>query len=203
MKRTFEKLSDAELLERYKEGDEAAFREIVNRYRNSLYAFLRQFLNQQDLVEDVFQETFLQLFSSRDSFDPSRPRRPWLFTIAANKAKDALRKSQRTSAVPIGTMTEDEDMSFDEVLNSLTSDTAVPYDEVERNETAEQVSDVIANMPENLREILILAYFQRFSYKQMADALSIPIGTVKSRLHTAVARFARDWKASVGSKEVK
>jgi len=203
MKRTFEKLSDAELLERYKEGDEAAFREIVNRYRNSLYAFLRQFLNQQDLVEDVFQETFLQLFSSRDSFDPSRPLRPWLFTIAANKAKDALRKSQRTSAVPIGTMTEDEDMSFDEVLNSLTSDTAVPYDEVERNETAEQVSDVIANMPENLREILILAYFQRFSYKQMADALSIPIGTVKSRLHTAVARFARDWKASVGSKEVK
>jgi len=203
MKRMFEKLTDAELLERYKEGDEGAFREIVNRYRNSLYAFLKQFLNQQDLVEDVFQETFLQLFSSRDSFDPTRPLRPWLFTIAANKAKDALRKNQRTSAVTIGTMTEGEDMSFDEVLNSLTSDTAVPYDEVERNETAEQVSDIIANMPENLREILILAYFQRFSYKQMADALSIPIGTVKSRLHTAVARFARDWKASVGSKEVK
>jgi len=203
MKRTFEKLSDAELLERYKEGDEGAFREIVNRYRNSLYAFLKQFLNQADLVEDVFQETFLQLFTSRESFDPARPLRPWLFTIAANKAKDALRKSQRTSAVPIGTMAEGEDMSFDEVLNALTSDTTVPYDEVERNETAEQVSDIIANMPENLREILILAYFQRFSYKQMAQVLSIPIGTVKSRLHTAVARFAKDWKASVGSKEVK
>jgi RNA polymerase sigma-70 factor (ECF subfamily) len=203
MQRTFEKLTDAELLERYNEGDEAAFREIVNRYRNSLYAFLKQFLNRQDLVEDVFQETFLQLFSSRDSFDPSRPLRPWLFTIAANKAKDALRKSQRTSAIPIGTMTEGDDMSFDEVLNALTSDTAVPYDEVERNETAEQVSDIVANMPENLREILILAYFQRFSYKQMSTTLGIPIGTVKSRLHTAVARFARDWKASVGSKEVK
>jgi len=203
MKRTFEKLSDAELLERYKEGDEAAFREIVSRYRNSLYAFLKQFLNQADLVEDVFQETFLQLFTSRDSFDPSRPLRPWLFTIAANKAKDALRKSQRTSAVPIGTIAESDDMSFDEVLNALTSDTAVPYDEVERSETAERVSEVIANMPENLREILILAYFQRLSYKHMAQVLGIPIGTVKSRLHTAVARFARDWKASVGSKEVR
>jgi len=79
----------------------------------------------------------------------------------------------------------------------------VPYDEVERNETAEQVNEIIANMPENLREILVLAYFNRFSYKQMADILSIPIGTIKSRLHTAVARFAKDWKASVGSKEVK
>ena len=203
MNRTFEKLSDAELLERYKEGDEAAFREIVNRYKNSLYAFLKQFLNQTDLVEDVFQETFLQLFTSRGSFDPSRPLRPWLFTIAANKAKDALRKGQRTSAVPIGTIADSEDMSFDEVLNALGSDTAVPYDEVERSETAERVSEVIANMPANLREILILAYFQKFSYKQIADVLSIPIGTVKSRLHTAVARFAKDWKTSVGSREVK
>ena len=57
-------------------------------------------------------------------------------------------------------------------------------------------------MPENLREILILSYFNKFSYKQMADVLSIPIGTVKSRLHTAVARFAKDWKALDGSKEV-
>jgi len=203
MARTFDKLTDAELLQHYIRGDEEAFREIVGRYKNSLYAFLKQFLNRTDLVEDVFQETFLQLFTSRDSFDQSRPLRPWLFTIAANKAKDALRKSQRTSAVSIGAISDAQDMSFDEMLNSLDSDNVVPYDELERNETATQVNDVIAGMPENLREILILAYFNKFSYKQMADVLSIPIGTVKSRLHTAVARFAKDWKATVGSKEVK
>jgi RNA polymerase sigma-70 factor (ECF subfamily) len=185
------------------DGDEAAFQEIVARYKNSLYAFLKQFLNRTDLVEDVFQETFLQLFTSRASFDSSRPLRPWLFTIAANKAKDALRKSQRTSAVPIGAISEAQDMSFDEMLNSLGADNVVPQDELERNETATQVNDVIAGMPENLREILILAYFNKFSYKQMANVLSIPIGTVKSRLHTAVARFAKDWKAAVGSKEVR
>jgi RNA polymerase sigma-70 factor (ECF subfamily) len=203
VKRPFEKLTDGELMQRYIAGDEAAFPEIVNRYKNSLYAFLKRFLNQSDLVDDVFQETFLQLFTSRESFDPSRPLRPWLFTIAANKAKDALRKAQRTSAVPIGTISESQDMSFDEMLDTLSSDTAVPYDEVERSEMAARVSEVIANMPENLREILILAYFNRFSYKQMADILSIPIGTIKSRLHTAVARFAKDWKAAVGSNEVK
>ena len=197
------KLSDAELLARYGQGEEAAFREIVSRYKNSLYAFLKQFLNRQDLVEDVFQETFLQLFTSRESFDPSRPLRPWLFTIAANKAKDALRKSQRIAAIPIGTLSDSEEISFDDVLNTLSSDNTMPYEELEQGETAARVAQIIANMPDNLREILILAYFNKFSYKQMASILSIPIGTVKSRLHTAVARFAREWKAAVGSKEAK
>ena len=201
MKRTSKKPSDAELLDRYSSGDESAFGEIVTRYKDGLYAFLKQFLNRQDLVEDVFQETFLQLFTSRDSFDTSRPLRPWLFTIAANKAKDALRKSQRTAAVAIGTISDAQEMSFDEVINTLTSYTTRPYEELEKDETASRVGEIIANMPENLREILILAYFNRFSYKQMAEILSIPIGTVKSRLHTAVARFAKEWKASVGSKE--
>ncbi len=203
MKRPFEKLTDAELMQRYVEGDEAAFREIVSRYKNTLYAFLKRFLNRSDLIDDVFQETFLQLFMSRDKFDPSRPLRPWLLTMAANKAKDALRKAQRTNAVPIGTISESEDMSFDEMVNVLSSDTAVPYDDVERSETAARVNEVIANMPENLREILILAYFNRVSYKEMADILRIPIGTVKSRLHAAVAHFAKDLKATVGSKEVR
>ena len=196
-------LTDAELLEKYGQGDETAFRELVSRYKNSLYVFLRHFLNHPDLIEDVFQETFLQLFTSRDSFDTSRPLRPWLFTIAANKAKDALRKRQRTAAVTIGTIAESQEISFDDMLNTLTSDTTRPYEQLEKNETASRVREIIANMPENLREILILAYFNKFSYKQMAQILSIPIGTVKSRLHTAVGRFASEWKAAVGSKKTK
>ena len=203
MKSDSQKPTDAELLACFGEGDEAAFRELVNRYKNGLYAFLKQFLNRQDMVEDVFQETFLQLFTSRASFDTSRPLRPWLFTIAAHKAKDALRKQQRTAATPIGTIAEPEEMSFNDVLNTLTSDTTMPYEKLEKSETAVRVRQIIANMPENLREILILAYFNKFSYKQMAQILSIPIGTVKSRLHTAVGRFAKEWKASVGSKETK
>jgi RNA polymerase sigma-70 factor (ECF subfamily) len=199
----FVKLSDAELLTRYTAGEEAAFSEIVTRYKNGLYAFLRQFLNRHDLVEDVFQETFLQLYASRNSFDTNRPLRPWLFTIAANKAKDALRKWQRTSTVSIGTMADSQDLSFDDMLNTVTSDSTLPYEELQKGETSSRVGRIIADMPENLREILILAYFQGFSYKQMAEILSIPIGTVKSRLHTAVGRFAKEWKASVGSKELK
>jgi len=203
MKRNLKKQTDAELLTSYSAGEEAAFREIVTRYKNPLYAFLRHFLNRRDLIEDVFQETFLQLFTSRDSFDTNRPLRPWLFTIAANKAKDALRKLQKTSAIPVGVIADSQGMSFDDVLNILTSNQAIPYEYVERDETALHVRQIITDMPENLREILILAYFNKFSYKQMSQILSIPIGTVKSRLHAAVARFAKDWWASVRSKKTK
>ena len=203
MKPILENQTDAELLVSYAAGDQAAFSIIVNRYKDGLYAFLKKFLNRQDLIEDVFQETFLQLFTSRESFDPARPLRPWLFTIAANKAKDALRKQQRTAAISISAIANSDEMSFDDALNTITSDNVVPYDNLERDEIAVLVRGVIADIPENLREILILAYFNKFSYKQMSQILSIPIGTVKSRLHTAVARFAKDWKASIGSKRSK
>ena len=98
-------------------------------------------------------------------------------------------------------MTDSEDVSFDDMLNTITSYPTMPYQELEKDETALRVRRIISDMPENLREILVFAYFNRFSYKQMAEILSIPIGTVKSRLHTAVGRFAKEWKASNGSKE--
>ncbi|MCF7974363.1 MAG: sigma-70 family RNA polymerase sigma factor [Phycisphaerae bacterium] len=194
--------TDADLLDRYCDGDEQAFRELVDRYKNGLYAFLRQFLNQHDLVEDVFQETFLQLYSSQGSFDRSRPLRPWLFTIAANKAKDALRKSQRTSAISISAINPSDEMSFEEMLNVLTSDKEQPENQLEQEERSGRVSRIITDLPDNLREIIIMAYFNKFSYKQMADILSIPIGTVKSRLHTAVARFAKEWTTVLENEEM-
>lgn len=196
-----EELSDNELLIRYRNGDEDAFRELVNRYKNSLYAFLRRFVNRQEVVEDVFQETFLQLYTSQHSFDTSRPLRPWLFTIAANKAKDALRKSQRQSAMSMGTLADAGEVSIDEVVNILTAYETTPDQEASKEEIAQQVRQVISEMPENLRGILILAYFEQFSYKHMAEILSIPIGTVKSRLHTAVVHFMKKWKAANNGNE--
>ncbi|MBN1124830.1 MAG: sigma-70 family RNA polymerase sigma factor [Sedimentisphaerales bacterium] len=196
MNPSLEEYSDAELLDKYRQGEESAFREIVDRYKNSLYAFLRRFLNQRDLVEDVFQETFLQLYASRDTFDTERPLRPWLFTIAANKAKDALRKVQRHSSISLGAIADSGDVSVDDVVNILQSNKVTPDEELDTEERSRKIGEIIASMPENLRAILILAYFEQFSYKQMADILSIPIGTVKSRLHTAVVHFAKKWKAA-------
>ena len=188
-------MNDVQLLKRYVAGDEGAFQELVSQYKDSVYAFLRRFLSRSDLVDDVFQETFMQLYVSRDTFDLSQPLRPWLFTIAANKAKDALRRSQRVDATNLGSMFDGDEYSIDDVLNTLAYDERRPYDDLIREETAAQVKRVIARMPAKLREILILAYFHRFPYAEIAGILGIPVGTVKSRLHIAVNRFAEDWNA--------
>jgi RNA polymerase sigma-70 factor (ECF subfamily) len=188
-------MNDVQLLQRYAAGDEGAFQEIVRQYQDGIYAFLRRYLNNRDLVDDVFQETFLQLYASRNTFDLSRPLRPWLFTIAANKAKDALRRRQRVDSTNLGSMFDSEEYSMDDVLNTLDYDEHLPYDDLIKQETAAQVKRVIARMPAKLREILLLAYFQKFSYGEISGILGIPVGTVKSRLHTAVGRFAEDWNA--------
>lgn len=190
--------SEQELLRRYVAGDKDAFEEILTRYKDQLYAFLRRFLNNQQLVEDAFQDTFLQLYQSRKTFEKDKPLRPWLFTIAANKARDALRKQQRHDTVSIAAMAEPTELSIDDVVNSLKAYEITPYDETETTERAERVRQIIIEMPPNLREILMLAYFDQFSYKQMADVLSIPIGTVKSRLHTAIVFFTKKWKSATG-----
>lgn len=189
-------MDDTRLLKRYAAGDEEAFQQLMNRYRDSVYAFLRRFLNRSDLIEDVFQETFLQLFVSRDTFDVSRPLRPWLFTIAANKAKDALRRMQRNEVTQLGNMFDSDESTIDDVLNTLDHDERMPYDDLLRDERAAAVKRVISRMPAKLREIIVLAYFHKFAYAEIAQILDIPIGTVKSRLHTAVGRFAEDWEAA-------
>ena len=93
-------------------------------------------------------------------------------------------------------------MSFEEMLNVLTSDNEQPENQLEQQERSNRVSGIITNLPDNLREIIIMAYFNKFSYKQMADILSIPIGTVKSRLHTAVARFANEWTTALENEDM-
>ena len=190
-------MNDNDLLERYTAGEEDAFQELVSRYKDSVYGFLRRFLSRSDMIEDVFQETFMQLYVSRDTFDVSRPLRPWLFTIAANKAKDALRRMQRSESAHFGNMFDGDEHSMDDVLNSLEHDARMPYDDLIKDETAESVKRVISKMPEKLREIILLAYFHKFSYAEIARILVIPVGTVKSRLHTAVGRFAEDWQTAM------
>lgn len=193
MAKTIENMEEKELLRRFCSGDEAAFRDLVEAYKDPLYNFLRKFVGAQDLIEDVFQDTFMQLYLSRESFDLERSLKPWLFTIAANKAKDLLRKMKRDNSIAVGSIADDSESSIEDVFSSIGSNETTPLDMYITEETQGRVREIIDGMPVKLREILLMAYFEQFSYKQMADVLSIPIGTVKSRLHSAVARFSRDW----------
>jgi RNA polymerase sigma-70 factor, ECF subfamily len=186
-------MSDEQLLSLYRGGQRKAFEFLLERYKNELFHFLMRFVGTRAAAEDLFQETFLQVHVSAESFDIERRFRPWLFTIAANKARDHLRRnSKRQTAALSASIDEDgEGRTFADLMEG---EVPQPTDEAEANETRELVQQVMAEMPAHLREVLVMAYFHQFAYKQIADMLSIPLGTVKSRLHAAVASFAELWK---------
>ena len=176
-------------------GDHEALAVLIRRYRNELFHFLVRFLGSRAAAEDVFQEAFLQVHLSAESFDVDRRFKPWLFTIAANKGRDFHRRNARRTGLslsaPVGS--RDGDTEFVDLMEAPLPGPEMPVLDAERSRVVKEVVDA---MPTHLREILLLSYFQRLSYNQIADALSIPLGTVKSRLHAAVAAFARAWKAT-------
>ena len=191
---TLQGLSDEELVASYQRGRTEAFRVLIERYRQELFNFLVRFLGNRPAAEDVFQETFLQVHMSSDAFDVERRFKPWLFTIAANKARDFMRKRSRRSTAELDAPIGGEAGQGNSFIDLLKADLPGPEEGLERGELQERVQRTIEQMPEHLREILLLAYFQQLSYNEIADALAIPLGTVKSRLHTAVATFAKRWK---------
>jgi len=185
--------SDEILMQQYLEGDRDAFEELMRRYRNELLQFLTRFLGSRAAGEDVFQETFLQIHLSAETFDPSRRFKPWLFTIAANKARDYHRKHHKRQPLSLSAPVGDagEGQQFVDLMEAELPSPDEPILDAERSRLVKHVVD---SMPAHLREILLLSYFQRMSYNQIAESLEIPLGTVKSRLHTAVATFASTWK---------
>lgn len=185
---------DEELIEQYRNGDKKAFTTLVDRYQRELYHFLVRFVGNRAAAEDVFQETFLQVHQSVEMFDTQRRFRPWLFTIAANKARDLMRSQSRRPTTPLQASIDAHDEEGGQFIDLMQASAALPDKPLERQETQQAVQKIIMAMPAHLREIVLLSYFHQFPYKQIADILNIPLGTVKSRLHAAVAQFAERWQ---------
>lgn len=193
--------TDEDLLVQYLDGNEKSFSELVRRHSKELFQFVYRFTNQAAAAEDIVQDAFLQVHLSAGGFDPSRKFRPWLYTIAANKARDFLRSKSRRPEMPLDARISSAG-DLQQTFASLLADSG-PSAEMglEDEDRARIVKEIIDNMPENFREVLNLAYFHRFSYKDMADILNIPLGTVKSRLHSAVAAFAEAYQSAVTHRE--
>lgn len=187
--------TDEQLLAEYRQGDRNSFAQLMARYQREVYHFLVRFLGDRAAAEDVFQETFLQVHQSAEQFDLSRRFRPWLFTIAANKARDLIRSQARRPTNPLSASISPGDDDSGEFIDLMQSTVPMPDDSMQREELQELVKKTVMHMPEHLREILLLSYFHQFPYKQIGDILDIPLGTVKSRLHAAVAHFADRWRS--------
>jgi len=193
-----EYVSDEQLMVRYQEGDTTALETLIRRYRRELFHFLARFVGNAALAEDVFQETFLQVHLSAAGFDVTRRLKPWLFTIAANKARDALRSRSRRPAAELDALIGGGEENGARYVDLMPAEIPPPSEDIENHETAECVRNIVRQMPENLRTVLLLGYFHELPYKDISEILDVPLGTVKSRLHVAVKEFARRWKAAFG-----
>ena len=186
--------TDEELLTTHIEGDSAAFSLLMDRYKNDLLHFLIRFVGSRAAAEDVFQETFLQIHISAETFDTSRRFKPWLFTIAANKGRDWHRKHSKRTVM---SLSQDVGAAGEgaRFVDLMENDQEPPDAKLLDDEQIRRVRTAVDELPSHLREILLLSYFQQMSYTQIAESLEIPLGTVKSRLHAAVAAFSSLWES--------
>jgi RNA polymerase sigma-70 factor, ECF subfamily len=192
--------SDEELLRRYCCGQREVFGILVRRYQRELYGYLRRYLGDPSLADDVFQATFLQLYVKSSQFEEGRPFRPWLYTIATNQAIDALRRVGRHPTVSLDqSSSEGPDGEVHSLMDMIESRETDPFEHTFAEERRRVVRSAVEKLPDFLKQVLILAYYQGLKYKDIAEILDIPVGTVKSRLHTALTKLHEAWTETPSS----
>jgi RNA polymerase sigma-70 factor (ECF subfamily) len=190
-------LSDEALLGRYRDtGRTEDFEALIQRYQNELYRYLTRYLGDRALAEDVFQNTFLQIHLKRGLYEEGRPVRPWIYSIATHQAVDALRKLGRHPTISLDQRVNSGESEAGSLIDLLTSNESGPLAELQGQERQDWVRESVARLPEALRQTLMLAYHQDLKYREIAEILQIPVGTVKSRLHAALAKLQQMAKAA-------
>jgi RNA polymerase sigma-70 factor, ECF subfamily len=189
----YARCSDEDLLTRFRKGQRDVFGALVKRYQRELYGYLRRYLGDAELAEDVFQTTFVQVYTKAKQYEPGRPVRPWLYAIAVNQAIDAMRKAGRKQAFSLEQEQVDSDGERRGLVEILEGREADPFESAEASEVREIVRSCVDRLPDFLKHVVIMAYYQGLKYQEIADALEIPLGTVKSRLHAAIVRLNELW----------
>ena len=167
-------MNEKELLLRLQDGDEAAFEALVRLYEKKIYTLCRRMCGNDEDAQEAAQDAFLALWRSAKSFRGDASLSTWLYRLATNACIDLLRRNQR-----IG-----ERVSLDDEETTLELVDAAPLPEqaLERRETQRLIEAGLAALPEDYRAILLLREAEGLSYAEIADAMRMELGTVKSRI---------------------
>ncbi len=168
---------DEELALQIQRGDHAALTPLVERYHNPVMGFIYRLTGGDRLLaEDLIQETFLRALRSIDGYHYPRPFRPWLYAIALNLARDHYRQAEVRY---VETMEEDFEPAGGER----------PEEHLQASEEARRIRSAIFTLREGQREAILLRYYQNLSLAETAEVLSVPVGTVKSRICLGLRRL--------------
>jgi RNA polymerase sigma-70 factor, ECF subfamily len=192
--------TDQELIERVRIRDEAAFELLSDRYREAVRRHLLRTVRDPDAAQDLLQEVLLRVWTRADQWDGRGSFRAWLFRVATNLALNHLRTVRRRRQQPLELppdrpVLDDEERDEGRVPAWMV-DTATlgPDAAVERAERHALLRRLVGELPEEKREVFRLIHDAELEIRQVAEVLSIPEGTVKSRLYYANKRIVQQWR---------
>jgi RNA polymerase sigma-70 factor (ECF subfamily) len=177
-------VDDQSLIRRCLAGDEPAYRELVERHERAVYSVALRMLGRVEDAEDVTQETFVRMFRALDRYDPTRPFRAWLLTIASRLAIDQLRR-RGTSATSL--VRREPGSAEEEYEWEIPDPGQGPEARAIEAEEERSADRLIQSLPPHYRIVVIMRHMQDLSYEEIAAALQLPLGTVKARIHRARA----------------
>lgn len=178
------RVNDEQILERARDGDPDAFGEIVRRWEQKIFALSVGMLGSPEDARDATQETFVSAFRNLRGFRGEAKVSSWLHRIAVNQC---ITRQRRTRVRP-ETGIEDELEARGESFLATPSRSS-PALSVEASERAKAVRKAVAALPPELREVVVMKEFEELTFQEIADALQVPLSTVKSRLYTALKQL--------------
>ena len=184
----WDKLSDAELIAAIKSGKRMGFDQLVERHQRSLINFFYHLSWDRQVSEDCAQEVFLRLYSHIGTYEPQAKFTTFLYKIARNLWIDKVRSAQAhgrpvSLQSPLG-FTEERTLQ-----DRVSVGAPTPVEIISRQETQEALRDAIERLPEEQKSVLVLSEIQGLKYQEIAEILEIPVGTVKSRMFTAMEKL--------------
>ena len=171
--------TDEKLISRFQAGDERAYVELVNRYKDKLLNFVFQFLGDLEQAEDVVQDTMIRLYEKKHYYKEIAKFSTWIYTIARNLANTELRKRKRRKTTYLSQMSKEERQY----------EIPAVQDDVDQSLHNEFINDriqsAINNLPEHFKIVIILRDIQELSYDDISNIVEVPLGTIKSRINRA------------------
>ncbi len=166
------------------EGDQQAYAELMDRYRDSIYYMLLKMVNNKDDAEDLTVEAFGKAFKRLHQYTPEYAFSTWLFKIASNNCIDFIRKKKK-NLYSIDNAQENEE--GDEIAMDLKASNLDPEEKVMKKQKIDRMREVVEELQPKYRELIKLRYFEEYSYDEIADEMDLPLGTVKAQLYRARA----------------
>ncbi|HEY6808997.1 MAG TPA: sigma-70 family RNA polymerase sigma factor, partial [Gemmatimonadales bacterium] len=177
--------SDQEIVRWARDGHERAYRELVRRYERPVFSLIYRMVRDRALAEDLAQETFIKVLNGIQSYKPEFKFSSWIFKIANNAAIDHLRRRQLDTLSLDGSPSAMTPEAMSASAPQLGTGEESPLQEVESRELGGQIERAIARLRPEYRSCILLRHVEGYSYEEIADILSLPLGTVKTYIHRA------------------